>query len=232
MTALNAYHRLLQTPLGTLRLVSDGSAINAIEFEDQHAGQDRTLATTDNAPPLLERAARQLDEYFQGKRRHFDLPLRAGGTAFQHSVWQALQDIPYGEVRSYRDIAISLGNQRQSGRWVPPTGAIRFPSSCPVTGSSAAMGVSRVLPGGWRRKKCCWNWRERSSGRLPWRTNRGMAVYREAAASVAIHCASLIKPLPQLSHCGARPRSTICSTLRPCARAAVTSSRVLRIMAR
>ena len=62
--------------------------------------------------PLLQEACRQLDEYFQGKRRKFDLPLGYVGTPFQESVWRELQKIPYGETRSYEDIAVGIGNPK------------------------------------------------------------------------------------------------------------------------
>lgn len=61
---------------------------------------------------LLVQAAEQLDEYFTGKRKEFDLPLAAGGTLFQKRVWNALCTIPYGETRSYKDIAIQIGNAK------------------------------------------------------------------------------------------------------------------------
>lgn len=106
-----AYFQLLDTPLGTLRLISDGSALNAIEFEGLY--KDSTAQPCrDSRAAVLTEAANQLTDYFDRKRTAFDLPLRAGGTDFQHSVWQALQDIPYGEVRSYRDIAVSLGKDK------------------------------------------------------------------------------------------------------------------------
>lgn len=61
---------------------------------------------------LLVQAAEQLDEYFTGKRKEFDLPLAAEGTLFQKRVWNALCTIPYGETRSYKDIAIQIGNAK------------------------------------------------------------------------------------------------------------------------
>lgn len=61
---------------------------------------------------LLVQAAGQLDEYFTGKRKEFDLPLAAEGTLFQKKVWNALCTIPYGETRSYKDIAIQIGNAK------------------------------------------------------------------------------------------------------------------------
>ena len=97
----------LNTPIGTLRLVSnDRQQLIGIEFENQYNRND--LAEASNA--VLADCADQLTDYFAGRRQRFDLPLAAGGTAFQQSVWDALTDIPYGEIRSYRDIARSIGN--------------------------------------------------------------------------------------------------------------------------
>jgi methylated-DNA-[protein]-cysteine S-methyltransferase len=60
--------------------------------------------------PVLRAAAKQLADYFAGRRRGFDLPLEFRGTDFQRRVWRALLDIPYGETRSYLDVARTLGN--------------------------------------------------------------------------------------------------------------------------
>src|SRR5207248_1063778 len=62
--------------------------------------------------PVLEQAARQLAEYFDGRRDSFDLPLAAEGTAFQREVWSALQEIPFGQTRSYQDIARQIGRPK------------------------------------------------------------------------------------------------------------------------
>jgi methylated-DNA-[protein]-cysteine S-methyltransferase len=98
----------VDTPIGSLRLVSDGTHVTAIEFEGQYADDRGGNHATD---AVLERCAAQLREYFTGDRREFDLPLAASGTVFQQSVWQALRDIPYGEVRSYSDIARAIGRK-------------------------------------------------------------------------------------------------------------------------
>jgi methylated-DNA-[protein]-cysteine S-methyltransferase len=97
----------LETPIGTLRLESDGTHLLAIKFPFQYNGDsdDKSSGNT-----VLAACASQLTEYFAGTRRDFDLPLAAGGTAFQRSVWKALTAIPYGEVRSYRDIARTIDN--------------------------------------------------------------------------------------------------------------------------
>ena len=94
----------IDSPIGSLRLVSDGKHLVRIEFprfhrDDGEQGRD----------PVLANCARQLAEYFRGERQHFDLPLGAPGTDFQRSVWEALSQIPHGETRSYRDIAEAIG---------------------------------------------------------------------------------------------------------------------------
>lgn len=99
----------VDSPIGPLQLVSNGSALIEIRFADRHREETHTGSGAD---PALRGGARQLGEYFAGQRRHFDLPLAAGGTAFQQRVWRALVAIPYGETRSYRDIAVHIGRIR------------------------------------------------------------------------------------------------------------------------
>lgn len=104
-------YKLLETPLGQLRLLSNEGRLTGIEFDGQYEiGGDTAIAKPNDS--ALEDCATQLTEYFAGTRRHFDLPLGAAGTEFQHRVWRALGEIPYGEVRSYRDIAIAIGKEK------------------------------------------------------------------------------------------------------------------------
>lgn len=63
---------------------------------------------------LICKAYKQLDEYLKGERKEFNLPLKAEGTKFQMSVWNALCNIPYGETRSYKDIAVAINNEKAS----------------------------------------------------------------------------------------------------------------------
>ena len=63
---------------------------------------------------LLLEAKKQLEEYFEGKRKVFDLPLEQEGTAFQKRVWEALENIPYGETRTYKEVAKMIGNEKAS----------------------------------------------------------------------------------------------------------------------
>ena len=98
-------YQLLDTPIGRLRLRSTGSHLAAIEFENQ---QNDARDDTCSSDEVLERSARQLQEYFAGRRKTFDLPLAPSGTDFQRSVWNALSTIPWGAVRSYADIARAI----------------------------------------------------------------------------------------------------------------------------
>jgi methylated-DNA-[protein]-cysteine S-methyltransferase len=102
-------YQYLDTPIGTLRLVSDGEYLTRVEFQGSH---QLAIKDTQIRDPVLRAAAEQLDEYFAGGRRTFNLPLKAGGTDFQQSVWLALAGIPLGELRSYSDIARQIGRPK------------------------------------------------------------------------------------------------------------------------
>ena len=94
------------TPLGHLTIASDGEAITGLAFgERDYPGQRRPTE-------LTNRAANEAQEYLAGKRRDFDLPLAPAGTDFQKRVWQALQDIPYGQTRSYSQVAAAIGEPK------------------------------------------------------------------------------------------------------------------------
>ncbi len=96
----------LHTPIGVLRLVCEDEHLTRIEFENQYSDDGEQ----ESADPVLDDCARQLDDYFSGRRQQFALPLAPGGTPFQQSVWNELREIPYGESRSYREIARAIGN--------------------------------------------------------------------------------------------------------------------------
>jgi methylated-DNA-[protein]-cysteine S-methyltransferase len=110
MTGMLA-HRDCDTPVGTLRLVADEAALLAILWPEDDPARVPLAATAARPDdPVLVETVRQLDGYFGGSLTRFDLPLRFVGTAFQQRVWQALLTIPFGETRSYGDIARQIGN--------------------------------------------------------------------------------------------------------------------------
>lgn len=96
---------IYHAPVGDIRLDWEDGAVTALKRADADA-----LAGEPNE--LTERVFRQLDEYFAGTRREFDFPYRLCGTPFQEKVWAALRDIPYGETRSYKDIAETIGHPK------------------------------------------------------------------------------------------------------------------------
>lgn len=100
----------LPSPVGTLTLVSEETALVALLWENDRPGRvPLEVMAEGRGHPVLAAAAAQLGEYFAGARTAFDLPLAPRGTAFQRAVWGELAAIPYGETRSYADIARALG---------------------------------------------------------------------------------------------------------------------------
>ena len=100
-------HFYFDTEIGTIRIAENGTAITEVRFCKQPYAKQQTCKT-----PLLKEAFEQLNEYFTGTRREFHLPLAPQGTPFQQAVWETLCTIPYGETRSYLQIAQLIGNPK------------------------------------------------------------------------------------------------------------------------
>lgn len=97
------------SPVGTLKLVASDAGLAAILWENDDPDRVRLGAMTERPDhPVLVETKRQLGEYFAGTRTRFDLPLDFHGTDFQKSVWAALLRIPFGETRTYAEIAREL----------------------------------------------------------------------------------------------------------------------------
>jgi len=101
----------LDSPVGPLLLAGLTSELRLVGFSTGPKAQGPPANWVRDDVPFAE-AKRQLTEYFEGARRTFNLPLAPRGTAFQQRVWRALAAIPYGETRSYGDIARAIGNPR------------------------------------------------------------------------------------------------------------------------
>ena len=127
------------SPCGRLVLASIGDELCICDWNDMPSAERnmRRLARYANASfktetsSVLEETKRQLDEYFAGKRKSFDIRLRLVGTDFQYEVWNALLNIPYGTTKSYKDIAQSIGKPQ----------AVRA-----VAGAIGANGISIFIP--------------------------------------------------------------------------------------
>ena len=125
---MTSVHAVMSSPIGLLTLVAEGGALTAVYMENHKrgpaAGSLGTAILLDASAPeqapadsageaaaVLLRTQVQLDEYFAGERREFDLPLAPVGNPFRQRVWSLLREIPYGQTRSYGDLARQLGDR-------------------------------------------------------------------------------------------------------------------------
>lgn len=135
---MTALHAVMASPIGELTLLADGGALAAVYMENHKRGpapellgprvelDDDAVGSVDDdgaaarevaagreasAVAVLTRTRDQLAEYFAGDRREFDLPLAPAGNPFRQQVWALLQEIPYGETRTYGDLARQLGDR-------------------------------------------------------------------------------------------------------------------------
>lgn len=115
MKTMNYYYKSMPSVIGQLKLVATDSGLAAILWENDDPRRVRLGPLIENPThSILLEAERQLREYLEGKRRIFNLQLDPAGTAFQTRVWEALKAIPFGETRSYSDIARQTGNAKAS----------------------------------------------------------------------------------------------------------------------
>ena len=104
---------VFDSPIGRLHVVVDEIGVKKIElFEEDWAEYNKNHGPFQKDKELCKDVLIQLDEYFKGIRKNFDLPLSIEGTEFRKKVWNSLRDIPYGELRCYLQIAESIGNPK------------------------------------------------------------------------------------------------------------------------
>lgn len=112
-----------ESPIGPVEIHATDTAVSSVEFAGEQSGEseeEKGERSTSNFPPSLQSGAhpllnevqRQLDAYFAGDLRSFDLPLALEGTPFQRQVWQQLLSVVYGQTASYRDIAEAIDNPK------------------------------------------------------------------------------------------------------------------------
>ncbi|MEA9357279.1 methylated-DNA--[protein]-cysteine S-methyltransferase [Bacteriovorax sp. PP10] len=112
---MKLFFKEINSPVGKLKLVATDEALVAILWEKEKLGRVRLdkMGISDKHPILLK-TENQLKEYFTGKRKVFDLPLNPMGTSFQQMVWNELRQIPFGETRSYGELATKMGSPKAS----------------------------------------------------------------------------------------------------------------------
>lgn len=159
----------MESPVGVLRVIAGPTAITAIEFDgpvpegtSPHSSVARAAAVSagrpvgdrDDAHPLLVEAVRQLTAYFAGDLKEFDLPLDPHGTPFQHSVWDELRRVGYGETASYGEIARRLGMTPAASRAVGlANGRNPIPIVIPCHRVVGSKGTLTGYAGGIERKQ-------------------------------------------------------------------------------
>lgn len=102
---------IFQSPIGLLEICEENGSIIKVSLKQDGINAVPSKDYTKHSDILYE-AYTQLNEYFTGKRSVFDLPISLNGTLFQKKVWKELQNIPYGETRSYESIACGIGNKK------------------------------------------------------------------------------------------------------------------------
>ncbi|MGY1579475.1 methylated-DNA--[protein]-cysteine S-methyltransferase [Streptomyces sp. MN13] len=114
-------HTVIDSPYGPLTLVADDGVLCGVYMENQRHrppedtfGEPATGPSTGPSTAPFAEAEEQLEAYFAGERTEFTLPLRLHGTPFQRTVWEHLRTIPYGETRTYGQLADALGNPKAS----------------------------------------------------------------------------------------------------------------------
>lgn len=141
------------SPIGRLEILSDGEAITGLAIE--RAGSLPWDDVPEHSAPVLEAAAQQLREYFDGERTDFDLPVRAAGTPFQQAVWAGISELGFGQVATYGELGVLTG-RATAGRAVGgAVGANPVPIIVPchrvlgtngrVTGYSGGEGIPTKL---------------------------------------------------------------------------------------
>ena len=146
---MSRYWTTYESPLGPLTLIGGPEGLVALHFP-VHGG---ALARDGHRPELFEEAVAQLHGYFAGTRRHFDLRLDLGGTPFQRAVWRQLSAIPYGETRSYGQLAQLIGRPDLARAVGAAVGATPVPIIVPCHRAVAANGALTGYIGGLQRKR-------------------------------------------------------------------------------
>lgn len=137
---------VVESPMGKVWVESDGELITRVSFEPLKLRQAKP-------PKVLVEAGKQLQAYFKRRRKHFDLPLQRTGTRFQKLVWAAIDDIRYGDTRSYQEIADRIGGKAIARTVGNACGSNHLPLIVPCHRVVASDGLLTGYVGGiWRKR--------------------------------------------------------------------------------
>lgn len=146
---MSRYWTTYESPLGPLTLIGGPEGLVALRF----GALGGALAHDEHRPELFDEAVAQVHDYFAGTRRHFELRLDLGGTPFQRAVWRQLSAIPYGETRSYGQLAQLISRPDRARAVGAAVGATPVPIIVPCHRAVAANGALTGYLGGLHRKR-------------------------------------------------------------------------------
>lgn len=109
---MKMFYKTMDSPIGQLIITGTDDAVTGIIFGLDKFLQMKNTTVEHAEHAVLDKAAQQLDDYFKGTLQSFDVPLLYHGTSFQQNVWKKLLEIPYGETRTYGEIAQRIGNEK------------------------------------------------------------------------------------------------------------------------
>ena len=153
---MSTYFQKIPSPVGELYAVASGKSLCALVFKSNwDSFKERFDGLVEKDVPILRRTRKQLSEYFQGKRRKFEIPYVLQGTTFQQRVWRSLSTIPFGETRSYKEQAVIVKSPKAARAIGRADGlnpiCIILPchrvlgSDGSLTGFAGGLGVKRFL---------------------------------------------------------------------------------------
>ena len=155
-----------QSEIGLLEIVGTDAGLISVEFVEREVNTD--YGNPVDVLPVVAQCVNQLDEYFQAKRKVFELALAPMGTDFQKKVWAQLLEIPYGETVSYMDIARAIGNEKSIRAVGAANGANPLAIIVPCHRVIGSDGKLAGYGGGiWRKEWLLNHERRHSSGQLP-----------------------------------------------------------------
>ena len=151
---MDRFFKMLPSPVGVLKLVASHEGLAGVLWSGDRPGRTRHLdgAIEDDSHPILNRAAQQLQEYFNGERTEFTLPLDMAGTPFQQLVWNGLLTIPFGESRSYGELARQIGMPKHARAVGAATGRNPLSIIVPCHRVIGANGTLTGFAGGMENK--------------------------------------------------------------------------------
>ena len=143
----NNYSITISTPIGFLNLISDSEALLKVVFAE-NPGQPSGFQ-----PDILKETAKQLNEYFAGNRKEFDLNINPEGTQFQSKIWKLVENVPFGETTTYLDIALKSGSVKNTRAVGLANGRNPIPIIIPCHRIIGSNGKLTGYAGGTDRKK-------------------------------------------------------------------------------